>query len=86
MKKASVKPRNGDLRFEYDLATLKGVVRGKYYKRAMAGTNLVLLAPDVARAFPDSGSVNRALRLLKDVAQKSSGRTAANGRRKTTRI
>jgi hypothetical protein len=39
---------------EYDLATLKGGVRGKYYKQATAGTNLVLLEPDVARAFPDS--------------------------------
>ncbi len=78
-----MKQRNDDLRAEYDLASLKGLVRGKYYKRAMAGTNLVLLEPDVARAFPDSDSVNRALRLLRDVAQKSSGRSAANGRRRT---
>src|SRR5262249_19714239 len=83
MKKASMKQRNGDLRPEYDLASLKGLVRGKYYKRALAGTNLVLLEPDVARAFPDSDSVNRALRLLRDVAQKSSGRRAPNGRRRT---
>jgi hypothetical protein len=64
---------------------LKGGVRGKYYERAMAGTNLVLLEPDVARAFPDSDSVNRALRLLRDVAMKSSGRTRKvnNGRRRT---
>ena len=86
MKKASMKQRSDDLRPEYDLASLKGVVRGKYYRRAMAGTNLVLLEPDVARAFPDSDSVNRALRLLRDVAKKSSGRTrkAANGRRRAT--
>jgi hypothetical protein len=85
MKKASMKRRSDDLRREYDLASLKGGVRGKYYERAMAGTNLVLLAPDVARAFPDSDSVNRALRLLRDVAMKSSGRTrkANNGRRRS---
>jgi hypothetical protein len=85
MRKASMKRRSDDLRREYDLASLKGGVRGKYYERAMAGTNLVLLAPDVARAFPDSDSVNRALRLLRDVAMKSSGRTrkATNGRRRT---
>jgi hypothetical protein len=80
-----MKRRSDDLRREYDLASLKGGVRGKYYERAMAGTNLVLLEPDVARAFPDSDSVNRALRLLRDVAMKSSGRTrkANNGRRRT---
>jgi hypothetical protein len=85
MRKASMKRRSDDLRREYDLASLKGGVRGKYYERAMAGTNLVLLEPDVARAFPDSDSVNRALRLLRDVAMKSSGRTrkANNGRRRT---
>jgi hypothetical protein len=85
MRKASMKRRGDDLRREYDLASLKGGVRGKYYERAMAGTNLVLLAPDVARAFPDSDSVNRALRLLRDVAMKSSGRTrkANNGRRRS---
>lgn len=48
-----------DLRPEYDLTQLKGGVRGKYYKQAAAETNLVLLEPDVAKAFPDSGSVNR---------------------------
>lgn len=51
-----------ELRPEYDLASLKGGVRGKYYVRATAGTTLVLLARDVAEAFPDGSSVNRALR------------------------
>jgi hypothetical protein len=52
----------------------------------MSGTNLVLLEPDVARAFPDSNSVNRALRLLRDVARKSTSRTrkSTNGRRRAT--
>jgi hypothetical protein len=86
MKKAAVTRRSDALRPEYDLASLKGAVRGKYYERARAGTNLVLLEPDVARAFPDSDSVNRALRLLRDVATKSSSRTrkVANGRRRAT--
>jgi hypothetical protein len=84
MGKASMKRHRDELRREYDLASLKGVVRGKYYRRAMAGTNLVLLEPDVAQVFPDSASVNRALRLLRDVATKSSNRMrkATNGRRK----
>jgi hypothetical protein len=85
MGKALTKRRSDELRREYDLASLQGAVRGKYHKRAMAGTNLVLLEPDIARVFPDSASVNRALRLLCDLAAKSSGRPrpAANGRRRT---
>ncbi len=86
MKKGSMKRRGDELRPEYNLRSMKGIVRGKYYQRAMAGTNLVLLEPDVARAFPDSTSVNRALRLLRDVAAKSGSRTRkrVNGRRRAT--
>jgi hypothetical protein len=51
-----------DLRPEYDLATLEGGVQGKYYRRATAGTTLVLLDGDVAKAFPTGAAVNRALR------------------------
>ena len=81
-----MKRRTDDLRREYNLDDLKGAVRGKYYKRAIAGTNLVLLEPDIAHAFPDSDSVNRALRLLRDVATKSASqrRRTSNGRRRAT--
>jgi hypothetical protein len=41
-------------------------VRGKYYRRASAGTNIVLIEPDLAKVFPDSAAVNRALRVLAD--------------------
>lgn len=58
-----------DLRPEYDLSKLKGGVQGKYFKRATAGTILVLLEPDVAEAFPDANAVNQALRSLARVAQ-----------------
>jgi hypothetical protein len=86
MRKESAKKRDDELRPEYDLARVKGGVRGKYYKQAAAGTNLVLLEPDVARAFPDSSSVNRALRLLQEIATKSSksSRKSAGARRKAT--
>jgi hypothetical protein len=86
MRKGLMKRRGDDLRPEYDLARLKGGVRGKYHQRATAGTHLVLLEPDVARAFPDSTSVNRALRLLREVATNSSVRTrkSAGGRRRAT--
>ena len=59
-----------ELRPEYDLSQLKGRVRGKYAERYQAGTNLVRLEPDVARAFPDPKAVNEALRLLIKLAQK----------------
>ena len=65
MKKTSKKRKAaGELRQEYDVSSLKGGVRGKYYERYRAGTNLVLLSPDVARHFPDEKSVNTALRTL----------------------
>jgi IS1 family transposase len=68
MKKASAARRNDDLRPEYDLARLAGRVRGKYYRQAIAGTNLILIEPDLARVFRDSEAVNRALRLLVEAA------------------
>ena len=58
-----------DLRPEYDFSKLKGRVRGKYAKRYLAGTNLVRLEPDVARAFNDDASVNETLRSLIKLAK-----------------
>ena len=58
------------LRPEYDFSKLKGAIRGKYTARYRAGTNLVLLSPDVARHFPDERSVNAALRRLIQAARR----------------
>lgn len=69
MKKQLAKTSSGALREEYDLSDLKGGVRGKYYQQAKAGTNLVLIESDLSNLFPDSKSVNRALRLLAETAQ-----------------
>lgn len=63
-----------ELREEYDLGALSGGVRGKYYERAKEGTNVVLLEPDVARAFPTPEAVNEALRALIRVAEASTTR------------
>ncbi len=63
-KKTEKRQRRDELRREYDLSKLKGGVRGKYFARYRAGTNLVLLSPDVAEYFPDEQSVNTALRTL----------------------
>jgi hypothetical protein len=73
MKKASTKGFDDDLRPEYDLSQLKGGVRGKYYRQATAGTNLVLIERELADVFPDTESVNRALRLLVNTAQAAAG-------------
>ena len=59
---------DGELRSEYDFSQLRGGVKGKYVERYGAGTNLVLLAPDVAKAFPDDETVYEALRLLIQIA------------------
>lgn len=48
-------------------------MRGKYYRQAVAGTNLVLIEPDLADVFPDTGAVNRALRFLVDTAEAAVG-------------
>ncbi len=74
MKKASAKRLNDDLLPEYDLSRLKGGVRGKYYRKAIAGTNLMLIEPYLAKVFRDAESVNRALRLLVDTAEAAAGR------------
>jgi len=60
-----------ELRPEYTKEDLGTGVRGKYYDAVKSGTNLVLLEPEVADAFPDSDSVNEALRSLIKVAKSS---------------
>jgi hypothetical protein len=69
MRKATKRQMDDELRPEYDLSKLKGGVQGKYAKRFRAGTNLVLLSPDVARHFRDDRAVNAALRSLVSVAK-----------------
>lgn len=75
MKAESEKEADDELRPEYDLSQLKCGVRGKYHRQATAGTNVVLIEPDLARVFPDAESVNRALRLLVDAAEAATGET-----------
>ena len=74
MKKARDE-RTDELRPEYDLRRLlKGGVRGKYAKKYQADTNLVLLEPEVRRAFRDDGAVNDALRLVIELRRIAVGR------------
>ena len=73
MSKAS---RHGDddLRPEYDFASMKGGVRGKYVARLRKGSNLVLLEPEVAAAFPSDDAVNEALRGVLNTARAVRGK------------
>ena len=90
MKKSD---RPDDLRPEYDVASMKGGVRGKYYRRIREDdTNVVLLDPEVAEAFPSESSVNEALRGVLNTtrAVRQSGglsnralQPASRGKRKT---
>lgn len=76
MKKDTDREMDDELRPEYDLTQLmKGGVRGKFAERYRAGTNLALLAPDVARAFPNEEAVNEALRLVIQLARLPIGGT-----------
>jgi hypothetical protein len=59
MRKKSSSSQEPELREEYDF---RGGLRGKYAARYAEGSNVVVLDPDVAEAFPDAAAVNEALR------------------------
>ena len=65
-----------DMRPEYDSS---GSARGKHHKAYQEDTNVVLLEPDVARVFRDSAAVNRALRMLIDLANGEVQRNLTSG-------
>jgi len=82
MKKA----KSEELRPEYHRENLGKGVRGKYFETYQKKNNLVLISPDVAKAFPTEESVNEALRSLIDLAQKSIALTKrSTGRMKKLR-
>ena len=76
-----------DMRPEYDFASMKGGVRGKYVNRYRAGTNLVLLDPEVAEAFPTDAAVNQALRALLSISRvvRPANKPLHRARQKTAR-
>jgi hypothetical protein len=75
-----------ELRPKYRREDLGKGVRGKYFESYRKGTNLVLLSPEVAKAFPTEKAVNEALRSLIDIAQKSTGISSrSTGRAKKQR-
>lgn len=75
--KKEVDELEDELRPDYDFSKMAGGVKGKYVERYRTGTNLVLLDPDVAQAFPTDLSVNEALRLLLQIAQRQQSNSSA---------
>ena len=64
--------KSSDLRSEYSPTLIKSGVRGKYAKRVQEeGTNQILIDPELHKLFPDSKSVNRALREYAESHRKS---------------
>jgi hypothetical protein len=70
----STRRDDDDLSPEYDFASMKGGVRGKYVARLRKGTNLVLLEPEIAAAFPSAAAVNEALRGVLNTARAVRGK------------
>jgi len=62
-------PDDYELRDEYDLSKMTVVAKGRFAPHRRAGKNVVLLAPDVAQAFPTDEAVNEALRLVMRIAE-----------------
>ena len=63
-----IDPDPSEMRDHYDFGHAANPVQGKYLKKYRQGTNVVLIDPDLAKRFPNSGSVNAALRQLIDLA------------------
>ena len=81
MKKGS-RAAKDELRAEYSRADFPGpFVRGKYAKRIKESSNVVVLRPNVAKAFPNEQAVNDALESLLELAQKVSGPSTRPARR-----
>ena len=83
MKKASRKPTD-ELRREYTRADFGRLVRGKYARRLAEATNVVVLEPEVAKAFPNDRAVNKALRGLMRNGKSMTRSTATRRRRSTS--
>ena len=79
--KTKARPGSDDLRSEYDFDYSKAV-RGKYYRRLLKeGANVIVLEPDVAKAFRSSKAVNAALRSLLEVSESTRRLTTRSTRR-----
>ena len=63
-KNSTRKQDNYELREEYDLSKMTIVPKGRFDPKHRIGSNVVVLEPDIAKAFPNDEAVNEALRLI----------------------
>ena len=65
MKKNSIKKQDDyELNDEYDLSKMTILPKGRFDPKHRIGNNIIVLEPDIAKAFPNDEAVNQALRLL----------------------
>jgi hypothetical protein len=70
MKKSSTKKQDDyDLREEYDLSKMTVLPKGRFDPKRRVGSNIVVLDPEIAKAFPNDEAVNEALRLILEAAK-----------------
>jgi hypothetical protein len=67
-----MKKAEDDMRPEYKRSDFKKLERGKFFTEAEAGMSVVLLEPEIAKAFPTSKAVNEALHGLLSIAEQAS--------------
>jgi hypothetical protein len=85
MKDKNMKRDVDELRTEYDFDYSKAV-RGKYYRRLIEeGSNVIILDPDISKAFHDSDSVNKALRSLLEITRSTKRLTRRSSESATKR-
>lgn len=78
MKENSIKKQdNYELRDEYDLSKMAVLPKGRFDPKRRIGSNVVVLEPEIARAFPNDEAVNEALRLILEAAKIPQGTTAS---------
>ena len=82
--RAKAQVDSDEMRPEYDFDYSKAV-RGKYYRRLLKeGANVVVLDPDIAKAFPDSATVNETLRSLLKISESTRRQRIRSRRRRST--
>ena len=85
MKKASTKMADNEIP-EFKRDELGKGVRGKYLKHFVRGSNVVVLQPEIQKAFPTSEAVNKALASMLAFAQETQGLTGRSGRAPRKRV
>ena len=78
MKKNSMKKQDDyELRKEYDLSKMTVLPKGRFDPKRRLGSNVVVLEPEIAKAFPNDEAVNEALRLILEATKIPQGTRAS---------